>query len=416
MESLNPDIGNSESNLKTVNILIVDDRPENLLAMGEVLNSPEYNIVQANSGEEALRHLLAIDFAVILLDVQMPDMDGFETAAWIRKRARSKNTPIIFVTAVGKSDEYIKKGYDLGAVDYLLKPVVPDFLKTKVAVFVELFKKTALLKKDKEHLAQMAEKLAKSNSELEQFAYVASHDLQEPLRKIKSFTELFARKYKGNLDEDADQYIYYITDAAHRMQRLISGLLQYSRISTQGKPFEKADLNTIFKNTLSLIQVKIDESKAIVRADELPELMVDTGQMGRLFQNLILNAIKFNNKKKPEIHISAQLISGYDPEDKGSATEKNKTNIKNQNRENESKKLESGIWKISVRDNGNGIDPDQSERIFNIFQRLNTRDAYPGEGMGLAICKKIVERHGGKIWVESAGKGKGAVFCFTLKD
>ena len=390
-----------QQNQHPVNILLVDDSPQNLLAMAELLRAPDYNLVKAGSGAEALRHLLKMDFAVILLDIQMPGMDGFETAALIRERAKTKHTPIIFVSGVEKRAENVEKGYSLGAVDYLFKPIAPSFLKTKVSVFVELyqkkelekkaaalFEKNELEKKANKHLALLAEELAKSNAELEQFAYIASHDLQEPLRKIKSFTELLSKRYQGKLDEKADEFIYYITDGAERMQRLISGLLTYSRITTQGNPLEPVDFNRLMQQVRNMIQMKIEETKTVLKVGNLPVLKVDAIQMGRVFQNFILNAIKFNVEKSPIIHVSAKQIE------------------ESQNK----------IWKFSIQDNGIGIDPVQSERIFRIFQRLHAKGQYPGEGMGLAICKKIVERHGGRIWVESDGQGKGTTFCFTLSS
>jgi light-regulated signal transduction histidine kinase (bacteriophytochrome) len=312
----------------------------------------------------------------------------------------------------------------MGAVDYLSKPFAPSFLKAKVSVFVELYRKTALERKAKERMAMMAEELAKSNdeleqsaytislerkakermammaeeltksnAELEQFAYIASHDLQEPLRKIKSFTELLAQRYQGKLDEKADEFMHYITDGAERMQRLINGLLSYSRITTQGQPLKSVDFNRLLDQTLSLIQMKINETRTVLTVDPLPTLKVDEIQIGQLFQNLILNAIKFKGEKPPRIHISAQPVSEDTP------------NVQRPN---------FGMWQFSVSDNGIGIPPEQSERVFRIFQRLHLRGQYPGEGMGLAICKKIVERHGGKIWIENKGPDKGSIFYFTL--
>lgn len=383
---------------REVNILLVDDRPENLMSMTEVLASSNYIIVQANSGKEALRHILSTDFAVILLDVQMPDMDGFETASLIRSRPRSKHTPIIFITAVGQSSEFIERGYSLGAADYMLKPIVPEFLKTKVSVFAELFKKTETEKKDKERLKQLTEKLISSNAELEQFAYIASHDLQEPLRKIKNFAELFARRYERQLDEKADEFIHYITDGAERMQRLINGLLAYSRITSRKKTFEKVNFNQLVEHTVNMIQLKMEETQTVLTVDKLPTLLADSTQMGQVFQNLILNAIKFRGKNSPHIHISAEEITEKRLSDSN-------TDSANQDRK---------AWRFSLMDNGIGIAPKKYERIFILFQRLNARTEYPGEGMGLAICKKIVERHGGRIWVESKGKGMGSTFYFTL--
>ncbi|MGA6829328.1 sensor histidine kinase [Nitrospira sp. NS4] len=223
--------------------------------------------------------------------------------------------------------------------------------------------------------------LARSNADLQQFAYVASHDLQEPLRMIASYTQLLARRYKGKLDADADDFIGYAVDGATRMQRLINDLLTYSRVTTQGKIFERVDCNQLLDGVLTNLRLAVEENRAVVTHDALPVVTADGGQLGQLFQNLIGNAIKFHGEEPPRVHVSVEL------------------------RNNE--------WQFSVRDNGIGVDPQYAERIFVIFQRLHNREDYPGTGIGLALCKKIVERHGGRIWVESP-IGRGAVFYFTL--
>jgi len=238
-------------------------------------------------------------------------------------------------------------------------------------------------KRAEELLAQQTRELARSNAELEQFAYVASHDLQEPLRMVSSYTQLLSRRYKGKLDTDADEFIHYAVDGSARMQRLINDLLAFSRVSTRGKPFEQTDFNEILKQVFSNLQIAIEEKQAIITHDPLPTLKADSFQMVQLMQNLLNNAIKFHSQQPPRIHIAARL--------------------------------EKGNWLISVQDNGIGIDPQFNERIFVIFQRLHDRSEYPGTGIGLAICKRIIERHGGKIWVDSQ-PGQGSTFYFTMPD
>jgi PAS domain S-box-containing protein len=236
-------------------------------------------------------------------------------------------------------------------------------------------------KQAEDELKKIAEKLTRSNTELEQFAYVASHDLQEPLRMVASYVQLLARRYKGKLDTDADDFIGYAVDGANRMQRLINDLLTYSRVSTRGRDFKPTNCETVFDQVLDNLQVAIEESDAVVTHDPLPTVMADDVQLVQLFQNLISNAIKFHGEQPSRVHVSTEQ------------------------KENE--------WIFSVRDNGIGIEPEYFDRIFIIFQRLHSKREYSGTGIGLSICKKIVERHGGGIWVESQF-GKGATFYFTI--
>ncbi len=236
-------------------------------------------------------------------------------------------------------------------------------------------------KKAEELLKQKLEELQRSNDELEQFAYVSSHDLQEPLRMISSYLQLLQRRYQGKLDEKADKYIYFAVDGASRMQVLINDLLEFSRVTTRAREPEPTDSELILNQVLSNLDLYIKQNKATVTCDPLPEVMVDNTQLAQLFQNLIANGIKFHGEEAPIIHISAER--------------------------------KAKEWLFSVQDNGIGIDPKYSEKIFEVFKRLYKKEEYPGTGIGLAICKKIVERHVGRIWVESE-LGKGSTFYFTL--
>jgi len=232
-------------------------------------------------------------------------------------------------------------------------------------------------------LDRYADELARSNEDLERFAYVASHDLQEPLRMVASYTQLLARRYGGRLDSDADEFIGYAVDGVNRMRELIDDLLTYSRVGREGRERGPVDLGRVFARTLSNLQVILEESQGIVTRDELPTVDGDEPQLIQLFQNLIGNALKFRGAETPRVHV------GVEKGDDG--------------------------WTLSVSDNGIGFDPAHHERAFTVFQRLHNRRDYPGTGIGLAIARRVVERHGGRIWAESE-LGKGSTFRFTLRD
>jgi light-regulated signal transduction histidine kinase (bacteriophytochrome) len=278
------------------------------------------------------------------------------------------------------------RGYDSGAVDYVPVPVVPELLRAKVRVFVDLFRKTrqlSLLNRQLERLVEeRTAELRRSNEDLQQFAFIASHDMQEPLRMISSFVQLLASRYQGRLDADADEFIRFAVDGAERMHALIRDLLAYSRVDTTHGGLGPADSNRALERALEDVRLALSESRAVVTRGPLPIVRGDEMRIAQVFQNLVGNAVKFRRQDvPPRIHVEA--VKG------------------------------EGEWTFSVRDNGIGIDSAFSERIFQIFQRLHGREEYPGTGIGLAICKKIVERHGGRIWVDSV-PGEGSTFSFTL--
>lgn len=511
---------------RRMKVLLVDDTPENLVSLEAALNGLGEELVLANSGKEALRHLLNDDFAAILLDVRMPEMDGFETAELIRSRPRSRQIPILFLTGY-RNEEHLFRGYDLGAVDFLFKPIVPEVLRSKVAAFVEFSRSNAKLKEQADALRKQAEVLQKaeqrfrslleaapdamvvcradgeiimvnsqtevlfdcpranlisrnihtlvpgwserlrpgreegsgsskalpveqgvelyafreggttfpveisfsplqtdegvvitsairdisgrrkaeeqiqqlnanleervlkrteelmrSNEELQQYAYIASHDLQEPLRTVSIYAQLLAKRYGGQLQGDADQFIRNIVDNAHRMEKLIHDLLDFSRIDSWGTDFvTRTSCDDALDDAIQDIRSLIEESGTVITRESLPHVMGDQIQLTRLFQNLLVNSIKYRSSEPPQIHIAAEP--------------------------------NSGDWRLSVKDNGVGIEPQYAEKVFGIFKSLQPRDKGTGSGMGLAICRKIVTRHEGRIWVESA-LGKGATFYFTL--
>ena len=378
-----------------VRILLVDDRPENLLALEAALEPLGQEMVKAESGEEALRLLLRHEFAVILLDVQMPGIDGFDTARQIKDREKTKDIPIIFLTAISREPHHALRGYSTGAVDYMSKPFDPWVLRAKVAVFVDLYEKSSLLRKQKELLAQRLEEryaaekaleekaheLERSNRDLQQFAYVASHDLQEPLRVMNGYLDLIRTSV---VDGDTDEVLSMldrIQRSTGRMDALIQDLLEYARVDAQPEPFRETDLNEVLGYALGNLEVTIKENDVTIEQDPLPTVTGDPSQLLQLFQNLVANGIKFRADPPCVVRITAQTNDGQ--------------------------------HEIAVEDNGIGIDPKHLDRIFTIFERLNPLDRYPGSGIGLSVCKKIVERHGGTIWADPT-PGGGTTMRFTL--
>jgi signal transduction histidine kinase len=328
---------------------------------------------------------------IILADYSLPTYDGL--SALKIARDKSPKTPFIFVS--GKiGNEYAIEMLKMGAKDYVFKhnlnklvPAIERALIEKNEI-EELIESRQELQTANEELIQMQgelkntiNKLTISNAELEQFAYVASHDMQEPLRMVASFTQLLDSRYKGQLDKDADEYIEFIVEGAHRMKDLIDGLLAFSRLKTQVSEFKEVSLELLMADVTLNLKKSIEENKVQITYEPLPTITADFSQIMQLFQNLISNAIKFHANEPPEIHISAH--------DSGKE------------------------WLFSISDNGIGIDTNHQERIFEVFKRLHTREEYPGTGIGLSICKRIVNIHNGKIWVESE-TGKGSTFYFTI--
>ena len=361
-------------------LLLVDDRPENLLTLEAVLEPLGHRLVRAGSGEEALKVLLNEDVAVIILDVQMPGMDGFDTAERIKSRERTRDIPILFLTALSRESHHAERGYATGAVDYVAKPFDPVLLRAKVSVFVELHTSSQLLKAQREllavrlderyraeeALAAQARELERSNAELESFAYVAYHDLQEPLRVVSGYLALLA---DADLDPAAGDLVARATKATDGMASLVRALLAYSRIASADVEFAPVALGDVCQEALANLAGQVADSGADVTVRPLPTVQGDRAQLTSLFQNLLSNAMKFTDHGAPRICVDAG--------DDG-----------------------NGGHVVSVHDDGIGIDPGDAERVFTMFQRVSSRDRFPGTGIGLATCRRIVEHHGGRIWVE----------------
>jgi signal transduction histidine kinase len=396
-----------------IKILLVDDKKENLLSLQVVLADRGYQFVEATSGKDALRILLKNqDFAIILMDVQMPLMDGFETAELIRQSDKLKHVPIIFLTANMNTTEYIFKGYQSGAVDYMIKPLSPEILQAKVMVFTELFRKNQELQKKEEETKSLyeiilkannelavqnaaiekhAEELRKKNMELDAFTYISSHDLQEPLRKIQTFTNLILSNEYPNLSENGKLKFDRILYATNRMRELINSLLTFSRATLLDRKFESVDLNSIIDDVKEALRENLLEKNAVIITDFHDKAKIIPFQFVQLMENLIHNAIKFSQPELPlEVTIKSRLVSGADIQIEKLSKEVN-------------------YCHISFGDNGIGFEPQHNEKIFGVFQKLHGRDLYEGTGIGLAIVKKIVDNHNG--YVDAMGEPmKGVTF------
>lgn len=359
---------------QTVKLLLVDDHPENLLALEAILEAPGQELVLARSGSEALRHLLHADFAAIILDVMMPEMDGFETAALIRQRERSRYTPIIFLTALGRSEEALFRGYDVGAVDYLVKPIVPAVLKSKVAVFVQLKRQSELLESKNIELNAMIH-------ELEAFSYTVAHDLRAPLARIDGFSQALLELQNDRLDDEGKRYLHRVRAGTQRMCRLVDDLLMLSQVTRVEMRRERVDLSAMARFIVAdLRQRDPDRDVEFIIHPNL-NASGDATLLNSALFNLFDNAWKFTGK-----HPTARIEFG---------------------------EIEQGEPVFFLRDDGAGFDMASSDRLFQAFQRLHSTAEFAGSGVGLATVARIIKRHGGRLWAEGALE-KGATFYFSL--
>ncbi len=428
-----PRVEDGKASSPKANILIVDDRQDKRLAMESIIEDLDQNIVLASSGREALRHLLNQQFAVILLDVNMPVMDGFETAVLIRERKSLENVPIIFVSAISDTETHVSRGYSLGAVDYILAPIVPEILRAKVAVFVELYKTTEqvrrqaedlLLARDdlevrvklrtaeldvtntalrmevqerehaeesllqlnlklEERVSDRTAELRAANEELEAFSYSIAHDLRAPFRQIHGYAELLQEEFSDVLPSQAQNYLKRIESKSKEMGRMVDDLLNLFGVVRQQFDSAAVDLNVLLKDVVATTLEAVPDRHIEWKIGNLPTLTCNYGLIRQVFDNLVSNAVKYTRPRNPA-HIEIGCNRG-DHEDV-----------------------------IFIRDDGVGFDMAFVDRLFGVFQRLHRLEEFEGTGVGLALASRIVRKHGGRIWAE--GKvGRGATFYFTLR-
>lgn len=358
---------------KDINILLVDDRPENLISLESIIEMPHRTIMKASSGAEALKLASETKFGLILLDVQMPEMDGFEVARNLRSIELNENTSVIFVTAISKDEKYALQGYAEGAVDYLQKPLEINIVKAKVDLFERLFHQRI-------ELEEYSMKMEEINKQLDEFVYIVSHDLKAPLRGIASVSSFLEDELGPEPKPEVLDLLNLIKSRTSRMQNLIDGILHYSRMSKNKTQEEKVDVKELINNIIDLIAH--DTNVTFEIPDKLPVLFTEKIKLHEVLQNLISNGIKYNKNESPKVTISC-----------------------------EEKETE---FVFGVKDNGIGLKPEHFDKIFAIFQTLMPKDKVDSTGIGLTIVKKLVEQQNGKITVHSV-YGEGSTFSFTWR-
>ena len=393
-------------------ILIVDDNPSNLKVLYTYLRCAGFEVLVAQDGETGIEVVENSAPEVILLDVMMPGIDGFEVCRRLKANANTKDIPVIFLTALSETVSKVK-GFQVGGVDYITQPIENEEVVARVRTHTILTRMQKRLQQQKEDLqseierrqeiedklqssrallqknndsleqtvAERTAELVSSNQDLEKFAYIASHDLRQPLRKIRMCTEYLAEDYAQYFDEQAQSYMDHITSSIDQMYLLIEDLLTYFRIGKQEQNRISIDLNLVVKMCIEDLKLVIKQSQATVSYSDLPTIEANFQEMRQLFQNFIANALKFKTNKPPKIEITASR--------------------------------KDDRWLFSIADNGIGIEPQYYDKVFQMFQRLHHPSQYRGTGIGLAICHKIVTTYGGEIWVESQ-LGEGSTFYFTL--
>ncbi|WP_354634788.1 response regulator [Planktothricoides raciborskii] len=378
-------------------ILIVDDHVENLQILFSMLTDYGYEVRRVLNGIQALNVVKSEPPDLILLDILMPEMDGYEVCRYLKAEASTASIPVIFLTAL--DDEVDKlKAFEVGGIDYITKPFHMKEVMARIENQLTIQRQRRAIAEQNEQLKaqnirleqlnteliKLNSKLEQSNQDLEQFAYIASHDLRSPLQTIIGFAQILNQKYQQYLDEKGKHYLDRIITGGYRMNKLIGALLEYSRIGCKHLEFKPVDGNKMLAQVLESLQAEIESSHAVIVRDNLPNFIGDEVQIEQLFQNLISNGIKYRNPQvKPQIKITVEPRINFE-------------------------------YLIGIHDNGIGICAEDFQRIFQVFQRLHNSEQYPGTGIGLAVCQKIIDNHGGRLWVESE-ENQGTSFYFTLR-
>jgi len=369
-----------------VGILVVDDDATKRFALRTILAPLDEDVVEASSGADALRQLLRHEFAVVLLDVRMPIMDGFETAQLIRQRPRSELTPIIFVTALDQAETDMGRGYTLGAVDFVFAPVVPSIMRAKVSVFVELYRAQQELRRYRTQLETLVEErtiaLTAINRELEAFSYSVSHDLRAPLTSFDALGKTLLEEHGGKLDKRVLEQLRKMREVGERMASVFDGLQMLFRLTSGEIRREQVDVSALAAEIVQELRTANRRRKVVVEIAPAITVNGDRRLVHILLSNLLNNAWKFTSPKPAaSIWIGQEAVEG-----------------------------ESRVF---VKDDGVGFDMIDSHRLFGAFQRLHSQSEFAGAGIGLATARRIVNRHGGRIWAEGA-EGEGATFYFVL--
>lgn len=366
---------------KKPKILIVDDKSENLIALEIVLKTMGVEVVKASSGNEALKLTLYHDFALALLDIQMPEMDGYELAGILREDEKTARLPFIFISAVYTDNLNIFKGYERGAFSFITKPFKPEILINKVRFFINSYEQEQALNQLNEDLKAKNMDLESSNKELEAFTYSVSHDLRAPLRIISGFSGMLKDDYGSLLDDEGKRMLSTISKNSEKMGDLIDSLLEFSRLGRRNLKKTTVNMNKLVKEVLEDLQVD-NNTKVELAIRNLPKVKGDSDLLKQVFINLLSNAIKYSGKKeRPIIEIGA-----------------------------DNKKDEIIYW---VKDNGSGFDMKYKDKLFGVFQRLHRDKEFEGTGIGLAIVHRIITRSGGNVWAESQ-INQGATFFVSL--